>query len=135
MITRFGPGGCECCENIATFWQGRRGEHLHPRCWRHQGRNRCIVEGCQRSTAATNGLGSDTWVCSEHWRRYVPPHSKLRRAYHRFWRQAKRYGWTPELLTRFHRFWDGLVKRIRRQSTEGGLDVAEIIATFGWGQE
>lgn len=108
----------------------------HPEAWRcqmHQSRNPCVIEGCSRSTAARQGiLETDGWMCAEHWRRYVPPRSPLRRAYSRFFRIAKREGWSIGLRNRYWRFWAGLVARARRQSTEGRLDMAEINAMFGW---
>jgi hypothetical protein len=38
-------------------------------------------------------------------------------------------------VRRFNRFWDGLVARARRESTEGRLDMTEINAMFGWTDE
>lgn len=114
---------CRCC-----------GEPAAPnlRCAKHQGRNPCAIDGCRRTAAAHRGvLADDTWLCSEHWRRHCPPHSKLRRAYNRFWRIAKRDGWTPQLARRFNRFWDGLIARARRNTTEGFLDIEEIHRLFG----
>jgi hypothetical protein len=124
MIVRDLVSSCRCC-----------GERAAPnlRCAKHQGRNPCAIDGCRRTTSAPRGrLADDSWMCGEHWRRYVPPHSKVRRAYHRFWRTAKKTGWTPELVRRFNRFWDGLVTRARRASTDGRIDIAEINQLFGW---
>lgn len=115
---------CRCCGEWAA------GDE---RCHRHRDRNPCAIEGCQRTTKAPRGrLADDGWMCAEHWRRHVPPHSKLRRAYHRFWRIAKKTGWTPELIRRFNRFWDGLVARARREASGGRIDVDEIHKLFGW---
>lgn len=130
MITRFGPGGCYCCGCIA--WIGEGADQLNPRCHHHLDRNPCVIEGCTRTTARSGPLRNDQWICSIHWRAYVPPRSALRRAYHRFFRIAKREGWTPELRRRFWRFWDGIVARVRRMSTEGTIDEKAIAEMFGW---
>lgn len=115
---------CRCCGEPAA---------RNLRCPKHQGRNPCAIQGCRRTTIAHRGrLADDAWMCSLHWRQHCPPHSKLRRAYNRFWRIAKREGWTRELARRFNRFWNGLVARARRASTEGAIDVAEINRLFGW---
>lgn len=104
------------------------------RCQKHRDRNPCAIEGCQRTRPAEGRWADDQHLCAEHWRRFVPPRSAARRAYHRFFRTAKKTDWTPELRRRFWRFWDGLVKRARRQSVEGRLDMTEINQMFGWGE-
>lgn len=128
MITRFGSGACTCCGEIAWFGP------MEPRCNRHKDRNPCAIEGCKRTRAAKGHFRNDQWLCSERWRRYVPPGSPMRRAYHRFFRLAKRHGWTDDLRRRFWRFWDALVKRVRRQATDGRLDETEINKMFGWSE-
>jgi hypothetical protein len=63
---------CRCCGTWAE---------PNLRCLKHQGRNPCAIEGCQRTTSAPRGrLADDGWMCAEHWRRHVPPHSTVRRA-------------------------------------------------------
>lgn len=131
---------CECCGDAASIWYGRNGDRLrHPRCHKHHDRNPCAIEGCCRTTAACGRYGNDQFLCSEHWRRYCPPGSPLRRTYHRFFRLAKKQrtpqnpdGWDDALKRRFWRFWDVLIKRSRQQSTEGRIDIAEINRLFGW---
>ncbi|CDO34010.1 hypothetical protein [Novosphingobium sp. KN65.2] len=128
---------CACCGDVAfrelscvSMGQGLVGRDY--RCSKHRDRNPCAIEGCKRTTDAKGRFANDQWLCSDHWRRYVPPHSPMRRTYHRFFRLAKRQGWTKDLQLRFWRFWDGLVKRARRQSTEGRIDENEINRMFGW---
>lgn len=106
----------------------------HRRCARHAASNPCAIEGCKRSRAAPESgrLADDSWMCSEHWRRFVPPRSLRRRAYHAFWRKAKRHGWTPELIEQFNRFWDTLVSAARAKSVGGTINVIEINRLFGW---
>lgn len=125
---------CPCCgrtrrETRLQRWSARSMTDL--RCERHAGRNPCAVDGCQRTTAG-DAPASDQWLCSEHWRRYVPPGSRARRAYRRHFRRAKRYGWTPDSISAFHRFWDMLIRQVRRRSAEGHLDVEEINRVMGW---
>lgn len=134
---------CACCGSDALVTH-----HAPYRCDKHRDRNPCAIEGCTRTRAAperSDGsleLADDQILCAEHWRRFVPPHSKLRRTYHRFWRIAKRqatpenpHGWTVGLNRRFERFWRGLVAQARRKATEGHLDEAEINRMFGWDEE
>jgi hypothetical protein len=102
----------------------------------HTKRNPCAIEGCTRTTAAPGGaLADDQWLCATHWRAHVPPRSAARRAYHRFFRQAKRHGWDDALLLRFDRFWAAMVTRARRGADEGRIDVAAIDKLFGWDTE
>ena len=54
-----------------------------------------------------------------------------RRAYHAFFRRAKRHGWSDELTAQFWRFWDSLVASARRRAAGGHLDIAEIERMFG----
>lgn len=58
-----------------------------------------------------------------------------RRAYHAFFRRAKRHGWTPELDRQFDRFWISLVNSARRRASAGYVDEAAINRLFGWDQE
>lgn len=135
---------CACCGGHRIV-KGSNGWYSPYRCDRHRDRNPCVIEGCNRTRMApvsddgTPHLANDQVMCAEHWRRFVPPHSKLRRAYHRFWRIAKRqatpdnpHGWTVGLNRRFERFWRGLVAQARRKATEGHVDEAEINKLFGW---
>jgi hypothetical protein len=137
---------CACCgdEDIVKNADGYYSPY---RCAKHRHWNPCIVEGCKRVRVApvrADGrayLANNQVICSEHWRRYAPPHSKVRRTYLRFWRIAKRQatpanpdGWDEALDRRFRRFWRGLVAQIRRKATEGHLDEAEIHKLFGWDQ-
>lgn len=102
------------------------------RCERHIMRNPCAIEGCRRSTQGRPGWhGLSCWLCSEHWRALVPPGSPERRVYHRFFRLAKRYGWSRELSNRFFRAWPRIIARARARSA-GDLDEAEIKRLFGW---
>lgn len=121
---------CECCGAPASLWIARS----NGRCWTHQGRNPCAVEGCTRTTAAPESgrLSSDDWFCAEHWRRYVPPRSRERRLYHRHFRRAKKLGWNDDRIASFHAFWNRLVARVRARATEGHLDETEINRMFGW---
>ncbi len=112
------------------------------RCEKHHDRHACAIEGCQRTRAVTEGHApcDDQTMCAEHWRRFVPPGSRARRAYHAYFRQAKRHGWgykgkrgrSARLDYRFRVFWDALVRMARRRATEGDLDEAQIKAMFGW---
>lgn len=127
---------CQCCgaafvpaetESLTTWGNGQS------RCARHHDRNPCAIDGCKRTTSAHQGrLADDQWLCSEHWRRFVPPRSARRRAYHAFFRRAKRQGgWTSEDRKRFWRFWDGLVRSARRRSADGFIDESAIGRLFG----
>lgn len=137
---------CACCGDVSIV---RHAGGLSPyRCEKHRERNPCVIEGCARTRAAplrADGspyLANNQDFCSEHWRRYVPPGSALRRAYLRFFREAKRYGWghkgrrgkAARLDWRFRKFWLGLVKAARRRSAEGFIDEAEINRIMGWGE-
>jgi hypothetical protein len=116
------------------------------RCADHHDRNPCAVEGCHRTTPAPVGdddhprLHDDQHICAQHWRQYVPPRSRARRAYLTFFRQAKRHGWgwkgpkggSARLDWRFRRFWDQLVIMVRRRSSAGHIDKAAIDKLMGW---
>lgn len=141
--------GCGCC-GAAQLGPGVESLCEWPdgliRCGKHYDRNPCAVEGCRRTRAApTDGDGfpcvaDDQFICADHWRRYVPPGSRVRRAYLAFHRQAKRHGWgwkgkrgqSARLDWRYRRFWDQLVAMIRRRSTEGHIDEAAISQLMGW---
>jgi hypothetical protein len=112
----------------------------HGRCYKHKNRNPCIVEGCQRTAKAPERiidgvrrweLSCDQTICATHWRSFVPPGSPERRIYLRFFRRAKRYGWTEASSNAFYRFWDSLVSRVRAKA-RGDLDPAEINRIMGW---
>lgn len=116
---------CRCCGERAR---------ANLRCEKHLRRNPCVVEGCRRTVEAANGeLADNQAICGHHWRCFVPSGSPERRAYHRFWRLAKKQGgWDHNLIKRFERFWDGLAARVRRRSADGYLDQRTIEAMFGW---
>jgi hypothetical protein len=124
---------CSCC-GIPAWDNGR--------CTKHQGRNPCAVEGCTRTRAVPAGgaLANDQTICGEHWKRYVPPRSRTRRAYHLFFRQAKQHGWgykgkrgkSARLDWRFDRFWGKLIRMVRRRADGGHLDEAAINRLMGW---
>lgn len=124
---------CACCGQ----WTGTH----ESRCWKHRERNPCIVEGCTRTRLAKWGLNDDDFICGEHWRRYVPPRSPHRRTQQRFFKLAKKLGyarnakWPAELEERYWRFWRGLIRRVRRLSTEGRFDMADVNRLFGWGND
>jgi hypothetical protein len=103
------------------------------RCERHIGRNPCAINGCKKSTKApaSGELSMDDYLCPRHWRQFVPVGSPARRIYNRFFRRARRYGWTTKSKRAFWRFWYGLVRRARRSSA-GDIDVREINRVMGW---
>lgn len=119
---------CQVCGET-----GRARQPGQIRCRKHADRNPCAIEGCQRSTKApeSGALRLDQWFCGEHWRAFVPPGSAERRIYHRFFRVAKRYGWTHARERAFFRIWDRIVSRARARG-RGDLDVAEINRVMGW---
>lgn len=125
--------GCQCC----GYTEGRLwlsdGFNLI-RCEKHKDRNPCAIDGCARTRSADGRLGNDQWLCSEHWRSFCPPRSARRRAYHAFFRKAKKLGsWPPELEAQFWRFWDTLVASARARHAAGGtIDQDEINKMFGW---
>lgn len=124
---------CGCCGSEAVVARQAR-QH---RCAKHRDRNPCAIEGCTRTRAvpADRQLGDDQWLCADHWRRFVPPRSRMRRAYHAFFRRAKRQGdWDDKLARRFWRFWNALVRTARRRATAGHLDETEINKLFGWAE-
>lgn len=100
----------------------------------------CNVEGCTRTTSR---VGGDAWICGVHWKRYCPPRSRRRRAYHWFFKQAKRHGWHwkgptgrgANLDWRFWRFWDALVRVANAGEKADTLDMTEINKLFGWDDE
>lgn len=142
FILRLAPV-CACCGD--DFVVRHPSGHFSPyRCEKHAQRNPCAIEGCKRTTEARGDplrLRNNDHLCGEHWKRFVPPGSSVRRAYHRFWRIAKKQrtpqnpeGWTVALARRFDRFWRGLIKMARRKASEPDefLDEAEIKKMFGW---
>jgi hypothetical protein len=125
--------GCGCCgaSDILWSWVLPDKRRIY-RCEKHKERNPCAVDGCMRTRAVHGGrIGDDQCICAEHWRMFVPPGSRLRRAYLRFFRIEKKTGWTMALERRYQRFWCGLVRRVRAGSA-GDLDMKEINAMFGW---
>lgn len=132
------PGGwhldpvvtCGCCGS-PDVGQTRDDQH---RCDRHRGRNPCAIEGCKRTTEAPESgtLRDDQWICGTHWKRLVPPRSARRRAYHAFFRRAKRRGWDDDLRRRFWQFWNSLIASARRRAAVGYLDERAIDRLFGF---
>ena len=104
------------------------------RCERHKLRNPCAIESCRRSKAVPEGgtLADDQWLCSTHWRRFVPPRSRIRRAYHAHWRRGAKLGWSPKRVHALERFWQRLVVLARRRATDGFVNEAEINRAMGW---
>ena len=122
---------CRCCGD----WPITARHNPNPRCRRHLGRNPCLVESCPRTRDASRGeIADDQAICGVHWRRYVPARSPLRLTYNRFFRVARRDGWSPELIQRFEQFWNGLVRRIRRAEASAVLNRTEIDRLFGWSE-
>lgn len=119
---------CACCGEATS----PPNDGLNPRCARHADRNPCIIEGCRKTIAAKSALSSDVMMCGDHWRRYVPKGSRARAAYLALRRRGKNDGWSDETWRKFNQLWDTIVRRARRQSTEGRVDVAEIHKLFGW---
>lgn len=107
------------------------------RCTKHQDRNPCAAEGCQRTRKANGELRDDASLCGEHWRAFVPPGSTTRRAFNRLARLAKKMGykrtdrWPDELEDRWWSLWRGVIRRVRR-GAEGHIDQAAIERMFGW---
>jgi hypothetical protein len=122
---------CRCCGEPA--WPNLR-------CTKHQDRNPCAAEGCQRTRAAHGDLRDDASLCGEHWRAFVPPGSPARRAFNRLARVARKMGykrtdrWPDKLEDRWWSLWRGVMRRVRR-SAEGHIDQAAIHRLFGWGDE
>lgn len=139
---QWGDGGkalqCRCCGDLASFDQGAtlEAELEKPhtwRCQRHKDRNPCLVEGCKRTHAVENrALRDDQFICTEHWRRYVPAGSRIRRAYNAHFRRGKNRGWNDARARAFDRFWNAVVRMVRRRSSEGHIDMAEINKIMGW---
>jgi hypothetical protein len=124
---------CDCCgAPAATFIARKNG-----RCWSHQKRNPCAIEGCTHTTdAAGDPWRNDLWLCGVHWRRYAPPRGRIRRAYLKIFRQVKRHGWDAvdrrgrTLNDRYWLFWFQLVRRARVIHQGGRVDMAEIYRLF-----
>jgi len=141
MITTI-EGGCTVCGRAQLNGSPTDAITSYPngaiRCGDHHGRNPCAIEGCKRTRAApmaSNGFhhhADDKTLCADHWRRFVPPRSRMRRAYHAHFRRAKRQGWTDRNREAFWRFWDQLVRLARLRATEGHIDKAEIDRLMGW---
>jgi hypothetical protein len=116
---------------------GEPGYHSTNRCWTHQGRTPCAIEGCTKSRKFESGCWDHaTWVCGIHWRQVCPPRSALRRTYLRFHRIARKLGveksrWPDDLERRYWRFFRGMIARHHRR-LEGFVDEAEINKLFGW---
>lgn len=89
---------------------------------------KCLIEDCTHRTSRDTG----PWICAVHWRRYCPPRSKRRRAYHAFFREAKRTGWTDDLCARYYRFWNLMVRSAHARHRADAVDMTEINKLFGW---
>jgi len=124
-----------CCGCCGYHYQLRQVAFGVFRCSKHLTRHACAIDGCKRSTAAKGEPEDRGFLCSEHWRRYVPPGSPARKAYHRLHRIGKRRDWPNDLRARYWRFWGGLVKRAIRDSQEGRLDMTAVNALFGWSDD
>lgn len=127
---------CACCGSPATI-KHATGLTWPYRCEKHRTRNPCAVEGCARTREApvdggTHFLADDQMICADHWRRYVPPRSRVRRAYHAHFRRAKKLGRGGGRNKAFWRFWTTLVQMVRRRADSGHLDEAEINRLMGW---
>lgn len=121
---------CRVCGEI--IWLKRTLPAEGQRCSRHRERNPCSIEGCKRSTKASERWsGIDIWICSEHWRNGCPPRSPERKVYHRFFRRAKRFGWNDRSSEAFRRIWRRILA-IARARAAGDIDEAEIRRLFGW---
>jgi hypothetical protein len=122
---------CRCCGEVA--WPNLR-------CTKHQDRNPCAAEGCQRTRAAHGQLSDEASLCGEHWRAFVPPGSPARQAFNRLARVAKKAGykrtdvWPRELEDRWWLLWRGVMRRVRRDA-DGHIDEKAIRAMFGWADE
>jgi hypothetical protein len=92
-------------------------------------RTTCLLDGCKRTTA---GYIRGGWICGEHWRRYIPPRSRIRRAYHALYRKGKRLDWPDELVDRWWKLWTAIKRRARRLHDKGDLSEAEINRLMGW---
>jgi hypothetical protein len=123
---------CECCGEVATHWYDKDNPK-HPRCRKHIMRNPCLVEGCGRTFKEEDHryLGTAQNICGQHWREFVPVGSAQRRIYLRFWRRAKRYGWTDSSIAAFNRYWRALVSHVRAKA-RGDVDMDEINRIMGW---
>lgn len=105
------------------------------RCWKHLKSNACVIDGCSRSRKTDRQPRDDWFMCSAHWRAFVPPKSPMRRIYNRVWRIVKKGGWTMKLRRREQRIWQSIVRRARQAHSgqfEGFVDEAEINRLFGW---
>lgn len=112
--------------------QNRKGKPGIWACADHLDRIRCVIDDCRRTR---KGKPVEEWVCPEHWRRYVPPRSLRRRAYHAFFRRAKRRGWCEKSAAQYWRFWDTLVSVIRAEHARGVVDMTEVNRLFGWSDD
>jgi hypothetical protein len=133
--------GCHVCgkqtiEAGALFRQNRTGKMGIWACHDHRMRIKCGIEGCIRTTAKTKpDYGYQEWICGVHWRRYCPPRSLRRRAYHRFFRDAKKHGWTERRAAQYWRFWDTLLSAANAVEKNDKVDMTEINKMFGWTDE
>jgi hypothetical protein len=113
--------------------QNRTGKPGIWACDDHNDRIKCAVDGCSRTRKRT-GQGYQEWLCPVHWKRHCPPRSLRRRCYHRFFRDAKRHGWTEQRAAQFWRFWDTLCRLANQAAASNAFDTTEINKLFGWNE-
>jgi hypothetical protein len=136
--------GCKCCGDsdgpLHIDLERDYVDHPSIRCAKHIDRNPCAIEGCSRTTGLNGSVRTtDAWLCPDHWRRFCPPRSARRRAYHRFFAKAKKMGigkgqrWPDDLEASYWRFWETLIGSARARHAAGGtIDQDEINKLFGW---
>ena len=131
---------CHVCgltaqEAGALFRQNRTGRPGIWACHAHRQRIRCSIDGCTKThTSKHDHGGAEEWICSVHWRRHCPPRSLRRRTYHRFFRIAKRHGWSERLADQYWRFWDLLLRLANKAEKSDAIDMSKINKLFGWDQ-
>lgn len=140
MIESDDKWACSCCGAVATeMWKSWEFDEvvIVARCDKHTNSNPCAAPGC-RHTRKSKYRSETAWLCRDHWRMFCPPHSRLRRAYLRFFRLAKiandgdkKKEWPADLERRYWKFWFALVRRARR-AMGPPMDVDEINRMFGW---
>lgn len=129
---------CSCCGKGAIglyrSWDFEETK-LVGRCKAHVNANPCVVASCRRVKINHHFRSETDFICVDHWKIVCPPRSKLRAAYHRFFRLGKKLGndgrWPQDLETRYWRFWFALVRRARRDLGRP-IDEDEINRLFGW---
>ena len=105
------------------------------RCYRHLKANACVIDGCSRFRKTEYQPRDDWFMCSTHWRAFVPPKSAMRRIYNRVWRLSKQAEHRGGARHREMRVWRAIVRRARQAHSgqfEGFVDEDEINKMFGW---